>query len=1318
MYDHVAERSYICKTVELQHALQTVFELFESSARTVTDAKRSNVALRALSDLQMYLAWALSRSNSASSSESSGICDSADTRPSSDTQPYANGLSWSGHQLNKLPAKLGGQPGAVPSTGAGFGEIASQPSGYPGARPPASLQSQQTGFHVSGPHRLLQQSFQQHNQQHGRGPTPKVPWALSKPEKKSYDQIFRPWDAQGTGFIGGQTALEAFGQSGLDRNDLAKIWQLNLAEFHVAMGIIYCKIPDELPPEFVPPSSRDLDTSVSFLKDILKNDTCARSPSALDTPVSRLKERSFTSSSTTLTQQGGRQDATVYRYQDVPPPGMFYQSSVRHIDRNAVRSQSDESNPAASDIASLKRQLLNTQKMLDDNHPSERESDQLDRDLKDLRYGIKRLQEVLEYVSHVPELERKVEERKARREKERRKWANERDKRNERFGRFAGEEGSRYSPAPESRYGTEDDRPYSRCGSRYEKDERDYYDRDGKKSYRFEESDRQLHQESTVDTRFATRSVPTATPAVPSVSRVNSPPRAAPAPSRSPASQLKNMTPAQRKAYIQAQAKRSTRKGEKAREAERQAEEREQVRKLKLEAEQAIKEGKGLTPTPTPTTIAPAPSPAKAASPPPKPRTPAPPPPRKGTVPRTPAAVAAPALPVQASVPAPASPAPAEPEEDPEDVALRAREAALRKKREEREALLRKLEEEEKMNEEAYQQRRNQFFAVKAAASPAVSTVSSTQNSAVPPAPPAPPVPPALRVHTPPAVVSVQPAPEVEAEEAAFPPPPPLPPPPAPPASTPADKPSNNPFNRLKKDVHAPAPETTPSPVNVGNSNPLFRSQTAPPPSVPTPPKSPGVPPPVKTTYYTKEDDGSSDEELATRDTRVGLAQQLFGGLLPARPQSAGPAPPPPPPPVPAVPAPSKSPTPVAPSAAPGDRSSLLSAIQGGAVLRKTVTNDRSAAATAGRIIGDNTLPAHVSATPRSPSPPSPPAPAAPVLPVTEASEPPQVELTSTSKHRPKESVDWYDGLPADHAGRATLDRLPEAVEEEEYAGDVPDIRVSEHVPDGGSDPMSDVDESTSLRVRSLYAYEAQRTEDLSFGENIVIEAHPSKSGGDWWYGTTASNGRSGFFPQTYVQVLEPVQATALYSYEGSGPDELSFNEGDVLIIVDRVESDWWRAERDGVVYAVPAAYMEVAEDRSCCDYDWCGYAVQLSGRYDIGEGRDLQPDGDEKQRVDGADPDCEMLSNDGYGTPFSSLVKTRKLDRIPEITGIDDDEDDDNDDYYSLDDDSVSDVSEASDADATQTFVDQEKQEMERRSYRQQPQRSQSFDEPSAACQ
>lgn len=70
----------------------------------------------------------------------------------------------------------------------------------------------------------LQQSFQQHNQANRGTAAPRVPWALSKAEKKSYDQIFRAWDTRGEGFISGQTALEVFGQSGIDKNDLAKIW--------------------------------------------------------------------------------------------------------------------------------------------------------------------------------------------------------------------------------------------------------------------------------------------------------------------------------------------------------------------------------------------------------------------------------------------------------------------------------------------------------------------------------------------------------------------------------------------------------------------------------------------------------------------------------------------------------------------------------------------------------------------------------------------------------------------------------------------------------------------------------------------------------------------------------------------------------------------------------------------------------------------------------------------------------------------------------------------------------------------------------------
>ena len=54
--------------------------------------------------------------------------------------------------------------------------------------------------------------------------------------------------------------------------------------------------------------------------------------------------------------------------------------------------------------------------------------------------------------------------------------------------------------------------------------------------------------------------------------------------------------------------------------------------------------------------------------------------------------------------------------------------------------------------------------------------------------------------------------------------------------------------------------------------------------------------------------------------------------------------------------------------------------------------------------------------------------------------------------------------------------------------------------------------------------------------------------------------------------------AKAVYSYTANNSDELSFSEGETLTIVDATEDEWWKAERDGAIYIVPAGYLEVAE--------------------------------------------------------------------------------------------------------------------------------------------
>ncbi|KAJ3028740.1 actin organization and endocytosis protein [Rhizophlyctis rosea] len=125
-----------------------------------------------------------------------------------------------------------------------------------------------------------QQGQQFGRQQGGRG------WAIEQAEKAQYDSIFKVWDPQNSGFISGDRAREIFMQSGLPDNILAHIWtladtqkhgKLNPDEFAVAMHLVYKKLngfdlPQTLPQELIPPSTRDLDALSNLAKTQLLGD--------------------------------------------------------------------------------------------------------------------------------------------------------------------------------------------------------------------------------------------------------------------------------------------------------------------------------------------------------------------------------------------------------------------------------------------------------------------------------------------------------------------------------------------------------------------------------------------------------------------------------------------------------------------------------------------------------------------------------------------------------------------------------------------------------------------------------------------------------------------------------------------------------------------------------------------------------------------------------------------------------------------------------------------------------------------------------------
>lgn len=73
-----------------------------------------------------------------------------------------------------------------------------------------------------------------------------------------------------------------------------------------------------------------------------------------------------------------------------------------------------------------------------------------------------------------------------------------------------------------------------------------------------------------------------------------------------------------------------------------------------------------------------------------------------------------------------------------------------------------------------------------------------------------------------------------------------------------------------------------------------------------------------------------------------------------------------------------------------------------------------------------------------------------------------------------------------------------------------------------------------------------------------------------------------GWFPGNYVelQTEEEVLSEALYDYTAQRDDELSFVCGDLIVVTDRSDSEWWKGHlkkaRDAGDALFPANYVRV----------------------------------------------------------------------------------------------------------------------------------------------
>jgi hypothetical protein len=324
---------------------------------------------------------------------------------------------------NNLAPQQTGYPSSLAPQQTGFAPLNAQPTGMPGqwglVNAPASGLPNLSA--------LAQQMMPQTGREGGfttAGLTgnASVPWAVTKDEKKIYDDLFKSWDGFGRGYMTGEQAIEIFGQSGLEKSDLERIWtlsdpnnrgRLSLDEFAVAMHLIYRKlnghpVPARLPPELVPPSTKNLNDSIAGVKSLLSKDAEERKRTGAflqpqKTGVSYMKAHSFRTGSP---QSYGRSDASTFRNND---GDVGYKSSARHRLGGGGRTPSpaQPGSPASersSDdmtVEQLRKAVKEKQVLLDaidfnDENAAE-EDDVLDRrdrrDADDLYRRIKRMQE-------------------------------------------------------------------------------------------------------------------------------------------------------------------------------------------------------------------------------------------------------------------------------------------------------------------------------------------------------------------------------------------------------------------------------------------------------------------------------------------------------------------------------------------------------------------------------------------------------------------------------------------------------------------------------------------------------------------------------------------------------------------------------------------------------------------------------------------------------------------------------------------------------------------------------------------------------------
>ncbi|KAM9726715.1 LOW QUALITY PROTEIN: intersectin-1 [Menidia menidia] len=260
------------------------------------------------------------------------------------------------------------------------------------------------------------------------------------------------------------------------------------------------------------------------------------------------------------------------------------------------------------------------------------------------------------------------------------------------------------------------------------------------------------------------------------------------------------------------------------------------------------------------------------------------------------------------------------------------------------------------------------------------------------------------------------------------------------------------------------------------------------------------------------------------------------------------------------------------------------------------------------------------SATPPSATPPSATPPSAPPAPGQATSS------SSVNSNWADFSTTWPSNTPSQSDGEG-WDAWPTSSSNQNPSLSVPSAQLRQRsaftpaTMTTGSSPspvLGQGEKVEGLQAQALYPWRAKKDNHLNFNKNEVITVLEQQD--MWWLGELQT-GQRGWFPKSYVKLISanvapPAAAVprskntsesgisesppngkrpspsptkpsdsgeefvAMYTYESSEQGDLSFQQGDV-VVVTRKEGDWWTGMVGGKTGVFPSNYVKPRDSAS-----------------------------------------------------------------------------------------------------------------------------------------